>query len=467
MKKVLGGFLVILLSACGGDSTSAPVPDRVAISPNTAILNAVGETRQYTARVIDSQGDEMVGVPVNWATSDPQVASISSSGLAAALKSGTTSVRATAEGLTGSGNLIVDLVPREMVKVSGDAQTGVINENLPLNPTVEVRDLNGHPIEGADVTFAVLSGGGTVSLGLVQTGPDGRASSAWRLGCSNQSPQSLEAYVASVNVTFTATADLSQLVICDQILPRGRSTLSYSAQLVAAGGGVGDLTWGLQPGGGNLPPGVSLNPDGSLSGAPGQDGTFSFLARVDNGLGAWDSAPFSLKVCEAPLFLPLGGSRVFSAATLDDCGLFLPAGVNGDRYRLGVVYASSTPDSADVASVTVSMEKKAGAGSAESEGATDLHPPSPFRTPTSPLSAAQAVSVQNDLDAAAATEAFHHRLRIAERELFRRLGPRTPPSSRPQRTQTRGIASGRGSPSPRTRTGKTGVPPPRGGVHVL
>ena len=191
MKKVLGGFLVILLSGCGGDSTSAPVPDRVAISPNTAILNAVGETRQYTARVIDSQGDEMVGVPVNWATSDPQVASISSSGLAAALKSGTTSVRATAEGLTGSGNLIVDLVPREMLKVSGDAQTGVINENLPLNPTVEVRDLNGHPIEGADVTFAVLSGGGTVSLGLVQTGPDGRASSAWRLGCSNQSPQSL------------------------------------------------------------------------------------------------------------------------------------------------------------------------------------------------------------------------------------------------------------------------------------
>jgi len=304
---------------------------------------------------------------------------------------------------------------------------------------VEVRDVNGHPIEGATVTFAVQSGEGQVSHGSVQTGPDGRASSAWQLGCSNQSPQSLQAHVAAVNATFTATADLTQLVICDQILPRGRSTLAYSVQLVAVWGGLGNLTWGLQPGGGNPPPGLILNPDGSLSGIPAQDGTFSFLAQVDNGLGASDTAPFSLKVCQAPLSLPLGGSQAFSVPALDDCGLFLPAGVNGDRYRIGLVYASSASDSSDVASVTVSMKKNVGLGALSPRVQRISTPSSPFRMPGSPpgstpgsplgstLSAAGLVSIQKGLDAAAATEAFHRRLRIAERELFRRMGPELRP----------------------------------------
>ena len=454
MKKLPFGFTVLLLSACGGDSTSGPIPSRVYVSPISTTLEAVGETRQYTARVIDTGGDKMVGVPVTWTSSDPQVASIDATGLATALTSGTTIIRATAEGLSGTGALNVNLVPRELLKVSGDAQTGFIHQNLPEDLTVEVRDVNGNPIEGAMVTFEVQAGGGMVSKGLVQTGPDGRASSAWRLGCSNENPQRLEAFVPGLNVSFTATADLAQLVICGGALPGGRVTHLYSAQMKAAGGSHGILSWDLEPGMGFLPAGLTLTLDGRLSGTPAQEGTFSFRARVEDGMGNSASSPFSIRVCEAPLSLPPGGIQVLSTTGPDDCGFFLPAGVSGDRYRIGLVYAASGSDSLDIAGVTVSIEEKVGAG-AQSPRARRASPlPSPFLLPGARQTVQVSGPLQEALDADAATEAFHRRLRIAERELFRRLGPdvRLLPDRRGSSRALAGAPGAPPAPAPEKRT---------------
>jgi hypothetical protein len=454
MKRLGSLALLVLLSACGGDSTSVPVADRIAVAPNTAIVTSVGDTRQFTARVVDDRGNEMVGAAVSWSSSDPGVASVDASGLATATGTGTASIRATADGLTGSGSLIVDLVPQELLKVSGDTQTGLIYQDLSNDPTVEVRDANGNPIQGASVTFAVQSGRGTVSLGVVQTGPDGRASTAWRLGCSNESPQRLQAFAGLLSVTFEATADLTQLVVCEGSLPRGRATQSYSAQLVAAGGIQGVLSWDLDPGSPPLPAGIVLNNDGSFSGVPANDGVFPIDVRVQDGLGGSATGPFLLRVCEAPLSLPVGGTRVLSTTAPDDCGFFLPAGAAGDRYRVGLVYATSFPDTLNPALVTVSMEEKDGAPNLAPRAQRPPQLASAFGVPVARVPSQESVAIQADLEASAATRAFHHHLREAERELLRRLRSEVEPL--PDRSRLRLARSGgappRQAPAPDKRT---------------
>jgi hypothetical protein len=84
------------------------------------------------------------------------------------------------------------------------ARTGLAP--VPL-PSVLVRDQNGNPMSGATVTFAVTSGGGSVTGGSVATNASGIATVGnWTLGMT-AGPNTLRATVGSLApVTFTATA---------------------------------------------------------------------------------------------------------------------------------------------------------------------------------------------------------------------------------------------------------------------
>ena len=59
--------------------------------------------------------------------------------------------------------------------VSGGEQSAVAGSALAAPLTVLASDTNGNPFEGADVTWAVASGGGSVSAASNKTGPDGKA----------------------------------------------------------------------------------------------------------------------------------------------------------------------------------------------------------------------------------------------------------------------------------------------------
>jgi len=416
------GLLVILSQACG-DSTAPPEPSRIVVIPNVATLEALGETRQFSARVEDKAGREMSDLPVTWSSSDGTVATVDPTGLATGLKAGSVAIRASVEGLFGQANLTVNPLPRELTKVSGDEQLGGIQSPLPLAPTVEVRDSNGNLLEGIQVSFTVLAGAGTVSERQVRTGADGRASTQWQLGCSNESPQRLEATSSGFRVEFTATADLSFLAVCPGSLPDGRESVLYGYELVAAGGDPSTMTWSVASG--SLPAGITLSPQGLLRGTPLQEGSFVFEARAQDGLGNMASRSFPLRVCQAPLALAPGQSVTMGPSGLDGCGFFLPAGSSGDRYRLAVLYASSVADSSDVPSVTVSASLVAGlAGAAEGAlAAPSTHALGPLRPeaprPAPPLDP----GLREALDVAEATEAFHHELRLLEQELLTDLGP--------------------------------------------
>jgi hypothetical protein len=438
IRLVALGFILLLVQACS-DSTSPPAPSRIVVTPNTVTLEALGETQQFSARVEDKSGREMTDVAVTWSSSDMTVASVTSSGVATGLKAGSASIRATTEGLSGQATLTVSPVPRELTKVSGDTQVGGIQHPLPLAPTVEVQDSRGNPLEGINVSFTVLAGAGTVSDGLVRTGADGKASTQWQLGCSNETPQRLEANASGLRVEFTATADLSVLAICPGGLPDGRETHQYAHLLTAAGGDQGTLTWSAVPGG--LPAGLSLDAGGRIFGTPSLAGLFVFEARAQDALGNSASRQFPLRVCEAPLSLTPGQTLSLAPSGSAGCGFFLPSGSSGDRYRLAVVYASSIPDSLDVPTVTVTMSEKTGVtgspGMSMASASDRLGGlvPSEYRQEAAILDP----TLLEALEVTEATEAFHHRLRLAERELIRNLGPEARPL--PDRGRTELLAA--------------------------
>jgi hypothetical protein len=413
-------FCLPLLNSCGGDSTSAPVPSRIIISPGNVSMDALGLTQQFSATVEDGDGNAMSGTQIAWASSNAAVASISSSGLATGLNRGNTSIRASAEGLTASVALTVAQVPSSVEKASGDGQTGALSQPLPQLLGVEVMDSQGNPIPGQIVNFGIVAGAGSLNPSSATTDAQGLATSIWTLGCSNDNPQEVVATASGQSVNFSATADLNLPAICDLTVPDGRATLPYSTSLVAVGGDPGSMAWSVQDG--DVPPGLTLSAQGLLSGTPTQSGHFAFQARAQDGMGNYADGAFDLQICEAPLALAPGGSVTIPVSGLDACGFLIPAGNVGDRYRLGVTWATSnSEDDHDIPTVAVSASMVFPLGV------------SPHRSPVRitdrvPDDRAHLLDglpehLREAIEVDATTEAFHNRLREKELEMIRGMGP--------------------------------------------
>ena len=100
-------------------------------------------------------------------------------------------------------------VPRTVEKPSGDEQEGSAGTALADPFVVVVRDQNGIPLAGVQVTFAVTAGGGTLSATTATTDADGRAATTLTLG-RTPGINTVEAVIAGLEpVTFTATAEAS------------------------------------------------------------------------------------------------------------------------------------------------------------------------------------------------------------------------------------------------------------------
>ena len=92
---------------------SAPVPSltSIGVTPASATL-AAGGTQQYAAAATYSDGSTVdVTREATWASSDAGIAAVSAGGLATAISSGTASIRATLNGVSGSASLAVSPPP--------------------------------------------------------------------------------------------------------------------------------------------------------------------------------------------------------------------------------------------------------------------------------------------------------------------------------------------------------------------
>ena len=97
--------------------------------------------------------------------------------------------------------------PSSMTIVAGDGQTGL--ENYPVNipPAVQIKDTAGFPVSNILVTFAVMSGGGSVTGDTVRTGSNGTAAvGSWtiQLGSNTLGASIPDAGVTGNPATFSA-----------------------------------------------------------------------------------------------------------------------------------------------------------------------------------------------------------------------------------------------------------------------
>ncbi|MGJ5818846.1 Ig domain-containing protein [Paludibaculum fermentans] len=104
-----------------------------------------------------------------------------------------------------------------------------------------------------------------------------------------------------VQASRTMTVTVNALpMIATSSLPLGVLSTAYQ-QVLAVTGGTGARTFVVT--GGALPPGITLEADGTLSGAPTAKGSFSFTVKVDDALGACSSSAFTLQVVDTPEIL--------------------------------------------------------------------------------------------------------------------------------------------------------------------
>ncbi len=97
--------------------------------------------------------------------------------------------------------------PHALRIVSGDGQRGGPGALLAGPLVVEVRDENGDLLEGAEVTFVITAGGGTLATETTTTDPAGRATTTLTLG-STPGPNTVEVAVEGLDpMLFTATAE--------------------------------------------------------------------------------------------------------------------------------------------------------------------------------------------------------------------------------------------------------------------
>ena len=153
-------------AACGDGATGPPAPPpdpprptTITVTPATAELTALGETVQLQAEVRDQNGQVMAGAAVTWASSSAAVATVSAAGLVTAVANGTSTITATAGGVSGTATVTVAQTVSSVL-VSPAADTLVAGDTLRL--AAEATDANGHTVAGAE--FAWASGDTAVAV---------------------------------------------------------------------------------------------------------------------------------------------------------------------------------------------------------------------------------------------------------------------------------------------------------------
>lgn len=169
--------------------------------------------------IADVNGNGVPGVSVNWSEGDngsvtPTTSTTDGAGHATATRTlgSTAGPQSTTASVSGLGSVTFNITATtggasQMDPAGGDDQTAAAGSVLPLPLQVLVTDVGDNPVAGVDVTWTVLSGGGSVTSPSV-TNASGIASATWTLGqtITGSGIQTMRASAAGSPVNFVATA---------------------------------------------------------------------------------------------------------------------------------------------------------------------------------------------------------------------------------------------------------------------
>lgn len=247
----LAPLFVLVLGGCGL-LDSDPEASEIRLSRSAVAFDVVGDTVTLSATVFDTEGVEMVGTGVQWASSDPSVATVTSSGLVTSIGRGSSTLSVTSGSASATANVTVNPTIHVLEIESSDTFTGTAGEPLPDAITIRALDRLGSPIGGAELEARVDLGDGSLDATTLTTNADGRATVRWTLGPVAGSAQQMR-IVAPPSFTrfFTATArpgPVEQI----RVVEGGRQAGLPGTELVAP------LRIRLEDRLGNIRPGVAV-----------------------------------------------------------------------------------------------------------------------------------------------------------------------------------------------------------------
>ena len=158
---------VAVFAACGG-AADPDVPPVVTITGGPTAALSSGASVQLSATLTDRRGKAVVAPAFTWGSSNPQVVSVSPSGLITGATAGTATISATSTGAEAGavGSVGVTVVPGAPFKLviatqPAGAASGV---RLVTQPVVQVRDISDNVVTASTLTInATLVGAGTLA----------------------------------------------------------------------------------------------------------------------------------------------------------------------------------------------------------------------------------------------------------------------------------------------------------------
>jgi hypothetical protein len=210
LGSTVGGHTVQVVAGALSPLTFSAVGERliaanITLLPAADTLDSLGDTVRVRAEAKAADGSVIDDALFTFSSTQPSVATVSSSGLVTAMRVGSTEIIAAADAQADTAVIVVRQVPSSVVVISGNEQTGSAGAPLPASLLIEVRDARSRAIPGVPVTWSVVDGGGSLAPSASSTSMVGRADASWRLG-SALGTQVARASAGPISVDFTAQA---------------------------------------------------------------------------------------------------------------------------------------------------------------------------------------------------------------------------------------------------------------------
>jgi trimeric autotransporter adhesin len=216
-----------------------------------------GQTRQLAAQVTDDQGGVLPGRPVQYASDNPAIATVSATGMVTGVALGTTKITATSEGKTGTADVNVVPVPVASVAVTPPQANLTVGQSATF--TAVARDAQGNVLSGRPVAWTtgapsvatVSAGGVVVGVGtgnaVIFATVEGRVGSATvdvrqvPVTSVTVAPPSTSVAVGA-SVQLSATVRAGETVLPDRVV--GWSSSNEAVAVVSSTGRVTGLKGG-------------------------------------------------------------------------------------------------------------------------------------------------------------------------------------------------------------------------------
>lgn len=204
---------VASLSKVAGDAISSAAGVAVATKPGVKAVDAYGNAKAGVAVTfaVATGGGSASGA--SQTTGSDGVATVGGWTLGTAVGANTMTATAAGTGITNNpATFTVTGIAgpvASLTKAAGENQSAVVSTLLPISPSVRAADQFGNVVASQAVTFAVATGGGSVTGASQTTNASGVATvGGWTLG-SVAGTNTLSATAGAYSVTFTATGTAS------------------------------------------------------------------------------------------------------------------------------------------------------------------------------------------------------------------------------------------------------------------